>query len=220
LPYGGNYGNLKYREFYRRHLPHFQPRGFPLFITFRLANSLPIETVARYSAETVEVEQALRKIADSSERYRLKENEYRRLFEKWDNALHTTQLVVSYLGRDEVAAVVVNCIHYHDGEWFDLVAFCIMPNHVHLILTPKAKFESADDSLAEIMHNIKRNSAKQANQILGLTGAFWQHENFDHVVRNEMELERIIQYTIFNPVKAGLVDDWTKWKWSYCCYNL
>ncbi len=69
------------------------------------------------------------------------------------------------------------------------------------------------------MHNIKRNSAKQANKFLDRSGIFWQHENYDHYVRDEGELERIIKYVLNNPVKAGLVDDWEKWKWSYCKFN-
>ncbi len=69
------------------------------------------------------------------------------------------------------------------------------------------------------MHNIKRNSAKLANAALGRSGAFWQHESYDHFARDEAELERIIKYVIYNPVKAGLVDDWTKWKWTYCKYD-
>ncbi len=70
------------------------------------------------------------------------------------------------------------------------------------------------------MHNIKRNSAKQANAALGRTGQFWQHESYDHFVRDEAELGRILQYVINNPVKAGLVADWHDWKWTYCIYDL
>jgi REP element-mobilizing transposase RayT len=55
---------------------------------------------------------------------------------------------------------------------------------------------------------------------LGRSGPFWQHENYDHVIRDEGELERIIQYVIYNPVKAGLTDDWKQWKWTYCKYDM
>ena len=72
--------NLRFYEFYRRHLPHFQPRGFSLLINFRLANSLPAEMAERLSAETAEIERVLIKVTDLSERYRLKESEERRRF--------------------------------------------------------------------------------------------------------------------------------------------
>ncbi|MEP7135739.1 MAG: transposase [Chloroflexota bacterium] len=109
---------------------------------------------------------------------------------------------------------------YHDGEWFDVLAYCIMPNHGHLILTPFESSNTADHSLQKIMHNIKRNSANHANKVLGRTGAFWQHESYDRFVRDEKELERIIKYVLYNPVKAGLVDDRAKWKWTYCKYEM
>jgi REP element-mobilizing transposase RayT len=56
--------------------------------------------------------------------------------------------------------------------------------------------------------------------ILGRTGAFWQDESYDHVIRDNAELERVIQYVLYNPVKAGLTDEWTKWKGSYYKYDL
>jgi len=70
------------------------------------------------------------------------------------------------------------------------------------------------------MHNIQRNSANHADKVLGRTGAFWQHENYDHFARDEKELERIIKYVLHNPVEAGLTNDWSKWKWSYCKHEM
>ena len=212
--------NLDYREYYRRNLPHFQPRGATFLVNFRLAGSLPTEVIERLKAEADEIEQRLLNIADPDERFKIRDNEQRKLFGKWDDALHSTSHGPFYLQEDRVAEIVANSIRYHDGEWFDVIAFCIMPNHVHLVIVPYEKSEETDYSLSKIMHNIKRNSAKQANQILGRTGIFWQHESYDHVVRDSVELERIIKYVLNNPVKAGLVDDWTQWKWSYCKYDM
>jgi len=212
--------NLSYREYYRRNLPHFQPRGGTFLVNFRLADSLPVEVIKRLKAETEEIEQRLSKLTDIHERSRLREIEQRKLIGKWDDALHSTENGPFYLQEDRVAEVVAKSVRYHDGEWFDVIAFCIMPNHVHLVITPFEKSEETDYSLSEIMHNIKRNSAKQANKFLDRTGTFWQHENYDHYVRDEGELESIIKYVLNNPVKAGLVDDREKWKWSYCKYNL
>lgn len=95
-----------------------------------------------------------------------------------------------------------------------------MPNHGHLVCAPLKNPEGTYFSLAKIMHSLKRYTAYEANQILGRSGAFWQHENYDHYVRDEAELERIIKYVINNPVKAGLVDDWKSWKWTYCKYDM
>ncbi len=206
---------LQYQESYRRHLPHFQPRGFTLFITFRLANSLPIDVLERLSQASKHVEDSLSKLPDTPESHRRREQERLALFEKWDDALHTTPVGEHFLADDRIAAIVADCIRYHDKDWFDLDAYCIMSNHAHLVLTPREKSETEDYGLAQIMHNIKRNSSKQANLILGRSGPFWQHESYDHVVRDDAELERIVKYVLYNPVKAGLVDDPSKWPWSY-----
>jgi putative transposase len=70
------------------------------------------------------------------------------------------------------------------------------------------------------MHSLKRHTARQANLLLGQEGMFWQHENYDHFVRDDAELGRIIRYVLHNPVKAGLADDWKNWKWSFCKYDM
>lgn len=211
---------LQYREYYRRHLPHFQPKGFTFFITFRLAGSLPVDIVERLTLEARQIDASFSTLTKSLDGYRQMEQARQRVFEKWDIALQRANCGEPFLEDVRVASVVADSIKYHDEDWFDLVAYCIMPNHVHLVLAPRAKSPLADYSLAEIMHNIKRNSAKQANSILKRTGAFWQHENYDHVVRDETELKRIVQYVLNNPVQAGLVANWKDWQWSYTKYEM
>ena len=95
-----------------------------------------------------------------------------------------------------------------------------MPNHGHVVFAPLEGSDGKYFSLSTIMHSLKLHTALEANKILGREGSFWQHENYDHYVRNEDELERIIKYVIYNPVKAGLVDDWKNWKWTYCKYDM
>ncbi len=67
---------------------------------------------------------------------------------------------------------------------------------------------------------LKGSTARECNKLLKRTGAFWQHESYDHVVRNEDELRRIVEYVLNNPVKAGLVEVEEDWMWSYCIYNV
>ncbi len=212
--------NLNYREYYRRNLPHIQPRGATFLVNFRLAGSLPAEVVARLRAEADDLEKKLVEIKDPVEKSLFRDREQRKLFGKWDDALHKSRSGPFWLKDERIAQIVVNSILYRDGNWFDMLAYCIMPNHGHLVLTPYESSDTADYSLARIMHNIKRNSANHANKILGRTGAFWQHESYDHFARDEAELERIIKYVLYNPVKAGLTDDWGSWKWSYCKFDM
>ena len=85
-----------------------------------------------------------------------------------------------------------------------------MPNHVHLVVA----LPDNAPPLAKTLQLLKGYSSFQINKLLGLSGAFWQAESYDHVVRPG-ELNRIINYVLENPVKAGLVDEWQKWPYSY-----
>ena len=85
-----------------------------------------------------------------------------------------------------------------------------MPNHVHVVV----ELPEGAPPLAKTLQLLKGYSSRQANQLLGRSGSFWQAESYDHVVRPG-ELERIIRYVLENPVKAGLVNDWQKWPYSF-----
>jgi hypothetical protein len=79
-----------------------------------------------------------------------------------------------------------------------------MPNHVHIVFRA-----FPEHSLAEVMHSWKSFTAKECNKLLGRTGEFWQRESFDRIVRDELEFEKRVRYTLDNPVAAGLAN----WKW-------
>jgi REP element-mobilizing transposase RayT len=70
--------------------------------------------------------------------------------------------------------------------------------------------------LAVIMQSLKGYTARKCNLALGRSGQFWQHESFDHVIRDEPEFARVIRYTLHNPVKEKMVSHWSDWKWNYC----
>ncbi|MGO9013322.1 MAG: REP-associated tyrosine transposase [Bryobacteraceae bacterium] len=93
-------------------------------------------------------------------------------------------------------------------EFYELQAWVIMPNHVHMLLLPRV-------ALPQITHWIKGRTARDANLLLGRTGEpFWQDESYDHWVRNEKEFNRIAAYIEENPVSAGLVTTPEDWPWS------
>lgn len=109
-----------------------------------------------------------------------------------------------------MAAAVINSLRFATDELrlFELRAWVVMSNHVHVLLFPQA-------SLRRINKAVRGFSARQANQTLGRVGQpFWQHESFDHWVRDRGELERIAGYIEANPVKAGLVECPAHWQWS------
>ncbi len=113
-----------------------------------------------------------------------------------------------WLSQPAVAGCVVRHILENDGSDYQVHAFVVMPNHVHVLLEPWIE-------LSAITRTTKGRSARQANLILGTTGQrFWQDESFDHWVRNELEFSRTVQYIEHNPVTAGLVERPEDWPWS------
>ena len=77
------------------------------------------------------------------------------------------------------------------------------------------ELNGAEVVLNEIMHSVKRHSANESNKLLSRSGAFWQDESYDRLVRDRKELARIIRYTLNNPVKAGFCRSSADWKWNY-----
>jgi len=101
-----------------------------------------------------------------------------------------------------------------DGKLFDLHAVVVMPDHVHLLLTPEAD-ENGTVSIPEIMQAIKGTSAHEINKYLGRKGRVWQEESFDRAMREVDNTRARIEYIQGNPVRAGLVDDLTKYRWLW-----
>ena len=115
-----------------------------------------------------------------------------------------------YLRRPEIAGLVVAALH--DGERrfqrYQLHAFVVMPNHVHLLVTPRVV-------ATRWLGPLKGFTAHQANEFLCMHGtAFWQDESYDHLVRSQAEFERIRAYVEENPVSAGLVSAAGEYRWS------
>lgn len=162
---------------------------------------------------------------------------HRQWFRKFERTLDCAGSGPVWLKDDRIAKAVAESLHYRDGKVYCLDAYCIMSNHVHAVFTPLPMqssrtdvFNSAEgtaqtedlcyNSLSSIMMSLKGYTAHKANRLLGRSGAFWHRESYDRVVRDANEWQRIIKYVLNNPVKAGLVDSWEKWQWSYCRYNI
>ncbi len=205
----------EYRTFYRRHLPHWQPKAATLFVTFRLAGSLPREVIEALIAVREREKEALAGIAEEGARGKQMYDDERRAFGRWDAALDASKTGPHWLRQLKIANILVEALHYRHERVYELVAFCIMPNHVHVVFTPLKQERGSFHPLERIMQSLKRHTARQANIVLGRKDPFWQAESYDHFVRDEGELNRIIQYVIYNPVKAGLIADWKDWPWTH-----
>jgi putative transposase len=167
----------------RGYLPHFDSAETIQFITFRLFDSLP-----RAVAE------ALAKQADN--------------LVKTDERLDGG-LGACWLREPAIAELVENTILHFDGERYRVLAWCVMPNHAHVIVEP-----ADGNRLGDIVHSWKSYSANRANSILGRTGPFWHKDFFDRFIRDEGHLARTIDYVENNPVKAGLARTASAWAWG------
>jgi len=90
---------------------------------------------------------------------------------------------------------------------YELHAFVVMSNHVHVLVTPHVDGK-------QWLGPLKGFTAHEANRILGRSGRFWQDESYDRVVRDGQEFERIQHYIEWNPVRAGLVCEPWDYPWS------
>lgn len=217
------------KTYYCRNLPHYQPTSASYFITFRLAGSLPNEVIIRLKEEYKIEGQRLIAMNEPDTKRRAIEEHRKRYFEKFDEFLDKYSSSPKWLCENKIAQIVVDAIRYRDEREYELIAYCIMPNHVHLVFSVERFAESLKrkvrDSVShyivtDIVGSLKKHTAIEANKVLKHKGAFWQHESYDHVIRNGKEYDNIVWYVLNNPVKAGLVDDWKKWKWSYCKYEM
>jgi len=203
---------LGFKSFNRRNLPHIQPLDTTLFLTFRLAGSLPEGVLAKMAEERRMIERTL-KANDNKSGSHLGELA-RRHFLTIESWLHKATSGPTWLADGRIAVLVAESLPYRDDSDYRLDAYSIMPNHVHAVFAPSGG-SGVPKSLSAIMHSLKRNTAKRANRVLNRTGSFWEHESFDHYVRNQAEWRRIVNYVLENPVKAGLVKNWREWPWNY-----
>ncbi len=204
-----------YRLFYRRNLPHYQPVNTPLFITFRLAGSLPVELLQRLQEEYERSIAEIDKTLSVREQQEVAYAAQRRAFGRMDAFLDAATTGPRWLEEPAIAQLVANSLHYRHGRVYDLDTFCIMATHGHVLFTPLTAKTGKPHALSSIMQSLKGYTAHEANNILGREGAFWHHESYDHAVRDAEEHERIVKYILNNPVKASLVTNWRDWPWSY-----
>ncbi|MGK5094609.1 DUF1156 domain-containing protein [Deltaproteobacteria bacterium TL4] len=177
----------------RGYLPHFEAGEQPQSITFRLRDSLPQSLLQQWQHELQHLSEEDRQ---QERRHRIEESLDQGIGECW-------------LKRPEIAEILQNALLHFDGIRYQLHRWCIMPNHVHVLITPLHQ-----NSLSGIVHSWKSYTAKEANRLLHRQGAFWQEEYFDRMIRNQEHWNRTCEYIEYNPVKAGLVSEPQEWKWS------
>ena len=174
----------------RGYLPHFEAGEVAQHIIFRLADSLPRRMIAELAAQLPQLP------ASDAELERRKRTE---------TALDASN-GACWLRQPEVAQIVEGALLYFDGDRYRLHAWTVMPNHVHVLVTPVGA-----NTLSGIVHSWKSYTANKVNRLVGATGEFWQAEYCDRAIRDETHFAAAVLYIAANPVKAALCADPVDW---------
>ena len=171
----------------RGYLPHYDASGVYQMITYRLADSLPKDVVQKLANEhTDDVE---------------KRKKYELLL---DN-----HLGACILKNNNIAQIVVDAWSHWHTKKYNIIAFTVMPNHVHLLID-----HFSNESLGTLIHSWKSFTAQQINKINNTTGPLWSKDYWDRYIRDEQHLKNAVHYIMNNPVKAGLVNSADDWEFS------
>jgi len=168
----------------RGYLPHFDVPDLIQAVTFRLADSLPKSALDRLDANGI----------DAAGRRDLIE------------ATIDCGLGECLLGAEQNAQIVQRSLLHFDGERYRLLAWVVMPNHLHVLLETFPRFP-----LADVIRSWKTFTARGINLLRGRQGAVWQPDYFDRYIRDQAHFEAAVRYIEQNPVKAGLVGSPAQW---------
>jgi putative transposase len=177
----------------RGYLPHFDQPGLLQGITFRLHDSMPAELRSEWE-RLIQIKQPDRRHA--------------RIQEYLDAGRGSCWLADAPIG-----SLVEDALLYFDNERYRLLAWVVMPNHVHVLIEIVP-----GHPLSDILYSWKSYTGRMANRLLAREGDFWHVDYYDRFIRDEKHLERAVLYIHGNPVKAGLVERAEDWPWSSARY--
>ncbi len=189
-----------------RTYPHWELQSVVYHTCFRLADSVPMDK----QKEWMEERKYYREICEKEHRT-LTEDEIKRLQYLYSERIERF-LDAGYgsciLQIPKVAEIVHGSLGYYNKNKYLLHAWCIMPNHVHVIFQLLA-----EHSLSEIIQGWKSFTAHAINKYLGTQGVLWQTDCYNHIIRSEHEYYQQIRYVWNNPLKAGHA----RWEWRWKC---
>lgn len=135
----------------------------------------------------------------------------------YDDLLDAERSPTVNLSKSDNTKIINEAIQFWEGKKLLNRAWSIMPNHVHWVLQLFEKDkEGKPVYLQDILQSVKRHTANRINKAEGRVGNLWQKESFDTTIRDEKHLYFAIEYTLNNPVSAGLVKVWRDWPGNGC----
>ena len=184
----------------RGYLPHFDGTEVTQSITFRLADSLPRAVLENWQREMDNL-----KLPELAYRIEIQ----KRIDRYLDNGAGSCSLQ-----NPQIAEMVESAFFYFDRERYQLLAWVIMPNHAHLLLSLRA-----EQSLSEIMQSLKSYTAHKANKALCRKGKFWFEDYYDRYIRDSNHYLAVVRYIENNPVKARLCNSPEEWRYGSAWWN-
>lgn len=218
---------MEKKESYRKNLPHFQQPGQAYFVTWCLHDAIPPKALERYSISLnnakSDLEIAILNMSDGTtiNELKYKYNIVRRQYMKaFDDLLHLQTEFSLDLSKEENTRIVIEALRFWEGKRLENYALCVMPNHVHWVFKTFELNEIGKPVyLQDILQSVKRFSANKLNKAANKVGTVWQSESYDTTIRDNIHLQRAINYTINNPFAVGLAGNCKDWKGSLCWEN-
>jgi putative transposase len=194
---------------YKRKLPHFDHEGASFFVTFRLDNSIPAPIARELRKKRADDIAALKNSDVQDKQQRLFDIE-RAYFMRFEDLLDHPTYGDRYLEEPQCAEIVKEVLHEYDGKFYTLDTYCIMPNHVHVLLDTAIQLNEDGFApnnyqyLKDIMRRIKSKTAVFLNRSRQTQGQVWEEESYDRYIRNVRHREYVENYIVQNPIKAHL----------------
>ena len=194
-----------------RKRPHLYPGGGTFALTMRLAGSLTRPTIRKIQALQRkfgnEIPPAVYWQASAEER------EGFRLYASGQTTRRQLNGPFHLHHNEAIREIVARAIMHRDGREWEVLAYSLMPNHVHLVV----RHLSRDYHMGRILRRFKSYTATMANRVLETQGAqFWEHEGYDTIIKSTADLRCHCRYTLLNPVWATLVKHWSAWPGNFC----
>ncbi|MEH6491786.1 REP-associated tyrosine transposase [Halopseudomonas sp.] len=180
-----------------RRLPHFDSPDSLQFISFRLVDSLPQQLLSQWHRDLAALP-AIERLTELRQRM---------------EACLDRGLGCCVLGHPAMAATLQQAFNHHDGKRYRLLAWCIMPNHVHVLIKPEWPLAKIVQTWKVWSARRARDHAGQFNFALPARG-LWMRGFWDRYIRDERHLLAVVEYIHQNPVKAGLCAKAEDWPWS------